>query len=112
PLSECLGEHCQRVTPLFAIDPTDGILFDIGGCAHLFGGEEKLRADLLVRMPRLGYSARAAIAATIGAASAAARFGNVPIMEDATRDARERLAPLPLAPLRLPDETVRALARV
>jgi protein ImuB len=111
-LLDAIAETCQRYTPLVVIDPPDGILFDIGGCAHLFGGEEKLRADLLVRMTRLGYSARAAIAATIGAASAAARFGNVPIMEDATRDARERLAPLPLAALRLPDETVAALARV
>jgi protein ImuB len=111
-LLDAIAETCQRYTPLVAIDPPDGILLDIGGCAHLFGGEEKLRADLLERMTCLGFSARAAIAATIGAASAAARFGDVPIMEDATRDARERLAPLPLAALRLPDETVAALARV
>jgi protein ImuB len=111
-LLDAIAETCQRYTPLVAIDPPDGILLDIGGCAHLFGGEDKLRADLLVRMTRLGYSARAAIAATIGAASAAARFGNAPIMEDATHDPRERLAPLLLAALRLPDETVAALARV
>jgi len=29
--------------PSSAIDPPDGILLDIGGCAHLFGGEAKLR---------------------------------------------------------------------
>src|SRR4029453_5599325 len=111
-LLDAIAETCQRYTPLVAIDPPDGILLDIGGCGHLFGGEDKPRPDLLVRMTRLGYSARAAIAATIGAASAAARFGNAPIMEDVTRDPRERLAPLPLAALRLPDETVAALTRV
>src|SRR6266540_3063663 len=111
-LLDAIADSGQRYTPLVAVDPPDGILLDIGGCAHLFGGEDNLRGDLLGRMTRLGFSARAAIAATIGAASAAARFGNVPIMEDDTRDARERLAPLPLAALRLPDETVAALARV
>jgi protein ImuB len=111
-LLDAIAETCQRYTPLVAIDPPDGILLDIGGCAHLFGGEDKLRADLLARMTRLGYSARAAIATTIGAASAAARFGNAATQADSTREARERLAPLPLAALRLPDETVAALARV
>src|SRR4030095_16696874 len=83
----------------------------IGGCAHLFGGEANLRGDLLGRMTRLGFSARAALPATIGAASAAARFGGARTAE-ANHGERERLAPLPLAALRLPDETVAALARV
>src|SRR5260370_11303816 len=83
----------------------------MGGCAHLFGGEEKLRDDLLARMTRFGFSARAAIAATIGAASAVARFGDAAMTVDANRDEREGLAPLPLAALRLPDETATALAR-
>ena len=111
-LLDAIADGCQRYTPLVAVDPPDGILLDIGGCAHLFGGEKKLREDVIARMTRLGFSARAAIAASIGAASATARFGDAPIMEDATRDARERLALLPLAALRLPDEIVAALARV
>src|SRR4029453_8018998 len=111
-LLDAIAETCQRYTPLVAIDPPDGILLDIGGCAHLFGGKDKLRADLLGRMTRLGFSARAAIAATIGAASAAARFGDAATQADSTRDARERLGPLPLAALRLPDDIVAALARV
>src|SRR5499427_11045606 len=70
-----------------------------------------LRGDLLARMTRFGFSARAAIAATIGAASAAARFGDA-TTTGANRGERERLAPLPLAALRLPHETVAALARL
>jgi protein ImuB len=111
-LLDAIADTCQRYTPLVAVDPPDGILLDIGGCAHLFGGEEQLRDDLLARMTCLGLSARAAIAATIGAASAAARFGDAETMADASGEARERLAPLPLPALRLPDETVAALARV
>jgi len=86
-------------------------VLDIGGCAHLFGGEENLRGDLLVRVARLGFSARAAIASTIGAASAMARFGDA-TTAGANHGERERLAPLPLAALRLPDETVAALGRL
>ena len=110
-LLDAIADGCQRYTPLIAVDPPDGVLLDIGGCAHLFGGEANLRGDLLARMMRFGFSARAAIAATIGAASAAARFGHA-TTADASRGERERLAPLPLAALRLPDETVAALARV
>jgi protein ImuB len=135
-LLTAVADWCQRYTPLVATDPPDGILLDIGGCAHLFGGEERLRADLLARMMRFGFSARAAIAATIGAAWAMARFGDAtdagqasrifpsrrsrpPAAGDETsnhpaspRSERERLAPLPLAALRLPDETVAALVRL
>ena len=110
-LLDAIADGCQRYTPLIAVDPPDGVLLDIGGCAHLFGGEENLRDDLLARVTRSGFSARAAIASTIGAASAMARFGDA-TTTGANHGERERLAPLPLAALRLPDETVAALARV
>jgi len=110
-LLDALAEACQRYTPLVALDPPDGILLDITGCAHLFGGEATLCDDLLARTTCWGFSARIAIAGTIGAASALARFGAASIT-DASRDARDDLAPLPLAALRLPEETVAALARV
>src|SRR5262249_57955198 len=57
-----------------------------------------------------GFSARAAIAATIGAASAAARFSDETIT--ATECERALLAPLPLTALRLPSDMVAALARL
>jgi protein ImuB len=105
-----IADWCQRYTPLVAADPPDGILLDIGGCAHLFGGEAKLRDDLLARVTRFGFAARAAIAATIGTASAAARFSDAAIV--ATGEERGHLAPLPLAALRLQAEVVAALERL
>ena len=129
-LLEAVADWCQRYTPLVAVDPPDGILLDIGGCAHLFGGEERLRDDLLARVTRFGFSARAAIASTIGAwAAAVRRRGDgraglpdifaPPIVQLRSRDPptsarceRERLVPLPLAALRLSSETVAALARL
>jgi protein ImuB len=58
----------------------------------------------------LASAARAAIGGTIGAAWAAARFGDTAVT--ATGDERGLLAPLSLSALRLPDETVAALARL
>src|SRR5262245_34545135 len=84
-LIEAVADWCQRYTPLVAVDPPDGILLDIGGCAHLFGGEERLRDDLLARMTRFGFSARAVIASTIGAAWAVARFGDAAMAGQASR---------------------------
>ena len=52
-LLDAMADWCQRYTPLLATDPPDGILLDIGGCTHLFGGEEKLRDDLLARVTGL-----------------------------------------------------------
>ena len=105
-LIDAIADWCLRYTPLVAVDPPDGILLDIGGCAHLFGGETKLRDDLLARMTRFGFAARAAIASTIGAAWAAARFGDTAII--AAGEERDALAPLPLAALRLPPRPSRA----
>ena len=78
-LLAAVADWCQRYTPLVAADPPDGILLDIGGCAHLFGGEQRLCDDLLARMTDFGFSTRIAIATTIGAAWAAARFSDVTI---------------------------------
>ena len=109
-LLEAIADWCQRYTPLLAVDPPDGILLDISGCAHLFGSEQALREDLLARMRNFGFSARAAIAATIGAAWAAAHFSTVPVTPPGGE--RNLLAPLPLAALRLPPEIVAGLGRL
>src|SRR6185312_275475 len=44
-LLDQLADWCLRYTPLVACDPPDGLLLDITGCAHLYGGEDKLIAD-------------------------------------------------------------------
>ena len=60
---------------LVAIDAPDGLLLHIGGCAHLYGGEQALVADLGERIARAGFAYTIAIAGTIGAAWAAAHYG-------------------------------------
>ncbi len=105
-------DWCLRWTPLAALDPPDGIFLDISGCAHLFGGEQGLIADVLQRCDGLGLHARAAIAATPGAAWAMARFGTEIGTIVAPEGQEAAIAPFPLAALRLEAETVAALATV
>ena len=78
-LLEALADSCQRYTPLVACTAPDGILLDITGCTHLFGSEEKLLHDLTGRIKGFGFTTRAAIASTIGAAWAAAHFASAVI---------------------------------
>jgi protein ImuB len=113
-----LAAWCGRYTPWSAVDPAAGgagILLDVTGCAGLFGGEAALLADLVTRLGRLGFTARAALADTIGAAWAVARFAT----EDARPwrvvppgGARAALAPLPPAALRLPPAAAELLERL
>lgn len=112
---ERLADWCGRYTPWTAVDEGGGIWLDIGGCAHLFGGEQALLADLTARLGRLGFGAVAAVADTPGGAWAAARFAALD--EHATvvvpvGDVARALAPLPTAGLRLPAVVVEGLARM
>ena len=109
-LLEQIADWCLRYTPLVACDPPDGLLLDISGCAHLYGGEEQLVADLAGRLEAAGFAYRIAIAGSIGAAWAAAHYGE----PGRYRCGGERslLSPLPLAALRIEAGTVAALARV
>ena len=109
-LLAAIADWAERYTPLVALDPPHGLMLDITGCAHLFGGEAALGADLAGRLHAQGFSARAAIADTPGAASAAARFAVAPVVPP--QGARDLLAPLPIAALRLDAETVAAMDRV
>jgi len=70
-----IADWCDRYTPLVGLDPPDGLFLDISGCAHLFGGEDGLRRDLIRRLAAHGFHARAVIADTPGCAWALARYG-------------------------------------
>ena len=116
-----LAAWCGRYTPWTAVDMNSGgpgsagVWLDITGCAHLFGGEKALLGELVSRINRAGYAARAALADTPGAAWAVARFGvlnesGLAIVPE--NEIRRALAPLPMAGLRLDAATVEGLDRV
>jgi len=70
-----IADGCGRYTPMVALDGSDGLVLDISGCAHLFGGEARLCADLTRRLQRLGMCVQIARADTPDAAHAQARHG-------------------------------------
>jgi len=76
---ERIADGCDRYTPMVALDPPDGLILDISGCAHLFGGEAALRQDLVARLKHLGMHVCSALADTPDAAHALARHGDRPL---------------------------------
>ena len=74
-LLDDVAEWCGRFTPIVVIDPPHGLLLDITGCAHLFGGPVKMLAEAQARIKAQGFALRAAIAPTPGAAWAFSRLG-------------------------------------
>jgi len=119
-----LAEWCGRYSPWTAPDGGDGVKIEITGSAHLWGVEAELAADLSRRLTRQGIAHCLAIADTLGAAWAVARFGQLeerPICCRLAAEAavivppgetRAALAPLPVAALRLDPAIVETLYRV
>jgi len=104
-LLEALADWCDRYTPLVALDGADGLFLDITGCAHLFGGEVAMLEGLVARFHEQGFVVRAGLAATPGAAWAASRFSRTPtILQEG--EERDFLENLPLAALRLENDTI------
>ncbi len=161
PLAEAqfltvLRRWAGKFSPWVAEEPPEGLVIDLTGCAHLFGGEAALLAEVEQDCARMGLSLRAGVADTPGAAWALARHIGQSVAPVRTGDAidqearatrsraavrrrgwerggpapgaeavavpqgavaapghmRQALAALPIAALRLPDETVEGLARL
>lgn len=63
-----------KFSPWVAEERPDALVVDLTGCAHLFGGEEALLAQVAEDCAALGLTVRAGIADTVGGAWALARF--------------------------------------
>lgn len=109
-LLEGLARWAIRYTPLSSVD-TDGILLDISGCCHLWGGEESYIDHITTRLGASGYTVSAAIADTIGAAWALSRYGKGAEIV-APYQQHFALLPLPPAALRIPGETTEKLHKL
>jgi len=110
-LLTALGEWCIRYTPIVATDGLDGLILDVSGCTHLWGGELPYLKDILSKLIGFGYDARGAMADTIGAAWAISRFGKVmPIIKPGGQ--LDALLPLPPAALRLDQPIIERLEKL
>ncbi len=70
-----LADACDRYTPMAASDPPQGIVLDITGCSHPYGGIAGLVADVRRRFAGRGHTVEIALAVTPDAASALATHG-------------------------------------
>ncbi len=98
-----LAGRLLMCSPIVAEDPPDGLLLDISGCAHLFGGEDGLLNQAIRLLAP--FTVRAAFAAHPDSARAIARWGNPGLSET------EAISALPLAALELDEDATRALRR-
>ncbi|PWK79559.1 protein ImuB [Mucilaginibacter oryzae] len=98
-----LAEWCLRYTFLIMLDPPDGLLLDITGCAHLRGGERGYLKDMISRLRIIGYGVHPGIAYTIGCAWGVARCAEKDLIV-AEGGHRNALLPLPPSALRLPTD--------
>lgn len=106
-----LAEWCIRYTPVASIDLPDGLVLDVSGCTHLWGGERSYLKEVVTKLRAFGYTVRAAMADTVGAAWAISRFGQNELIIDKGAQAEALLALHPAA-LRLEPGTVQRLEKL
>lgn len=97
-----LRRWATRYCPWVGRDGVDGLVLDVTGSTHLWGGESEMLADIQSRAIGTGLTLRTGCAATRGAAWAFAHYGS----------GAEALTDLPVAALRLQEATVTALQRL
>ena len=104
-----IADWCDRFTPLVALDAPHGLLLDITGCAHLFGGEAALLQMLCGAMTRQGFAISAAIAGTSVCARTMARCVHGRIIGEG--EEADSVKPLPVSALGADEAITRGLRR-
>ncbi len=87
-----LHRWAGQFSPWISQEAPDGLIVDLTGCAHLFGGEPALLSQIEDDCARLGLTVRLGIADTLGAAWALARYGNAQAQGHRTGDAIDQEA--------------------
>ena len=87
-----LRRWAGKFSPWVAEQGVSSLVVDLTGCAHLFGGEEQLLAQIETECADLGLTIHAGIADTVGAAWALARYANQPLPMARTGDAIDQEA--------------------
>lgn len=106
---ERLADWCCRWSPTVQVDGLDGIILDVTGVPHLFGGEGGMLDQMRASFRRMQVVARLGIAPSPAAAWAWARWGAGGALLDDRTAAFENLKDLPVAALRIEANIVDAL---
>ncbi|WP_428927082.1 Y-family DNA polymerase [Marinibacterium sp. SX1] len=87
-----LRRWAGKFSPWVAEEPPDGLVIDLSGCAHLFGGEEALMDVVEADCAEMGLTVRLGLADTLGAAWALARYAGAAPASVRSGDAIEQEA--------------------
>lgn len=104
-----IADWCERFTPLVAAALPHGLLLDITGCAHLFGGEAAMMKVLRGFMDAQEISLGVAIAGTSVAAQALAKGASGAIVGNGGES--DAVSALPVATLGIEQKIIHALKR-
>nr|WP_272005393.1 DNA polymerase Y family protein [Roseovarius sp. ZX-A-9] len=105
-----LARWAGRYCPWVGLDGRDGLVLDVSGTVHLWGGQESaMIADMRQRLTRAGLAVRIGVADTRGAAWALAHYAEGIAPPGA---ASETLKPLPVEALRIEAKAALALQRL
>jgi protein ImuB len=110
-LLERLATRAHRFTPRVSLVPPDGLVLEVKGSLHLFGGPEKLRRALEVDCFEIGVKPIVALAPSPLAALAGARAGKSLLITDPAHLVGE-ISSLKLITLRWPEDVIERLGRV
>jgi len=108
-LLEQIADWCDRFSPFVATAASDGLILDISGAAHLFGGEAAMLNHVTGKIAAQGFAVQAAIAGTSSAARALARFAPNHIAAPGAEE--KALTRLPVAALDADEKIIAALRR-
>jgi protein ImuB len=104
-----IADWCDRFTPYVALDGPRGLLLDVTGASHLFGGEQAMLNRIRESLQAQGFAVRGAMAGTAIAARAFARYRDGTVI--APGEEANAIAPLPIAALNLDPVTTHAFRR-
>ncbi len=104
-----LRRWATRYCPWIGVEGRDGLVLDVSGSTHLFGGEDAMIRDMYARLMRAGLSVQIGVADTRGAAWALAHHGGGMAEPGETLEAVRNL---PVSALRLDEKTSTTLVRL
>lgn len=104
-----IADWCDRFTPFVALDGPRGLLLDVTGAAHLFGGEQAMLDTIRKSLRAQGFTVHGAIAGTAVAARALAHYCDGVVIAPGRE--KEAIPPLPVKALNLDPITTHAFRR-
>jgi protein ImuB len=97
---EVLRRWAGKFSPWVASEGSAGLVVDLTGCAHLFGGEEALMQVVQDDCTDMGLAVQMGLADTRGAAWALARYAGQGVQAHRSGDAIDQEARATSSPIR------------